>query len=66
MALGAESVPEAMAVFGSQLKDIYRVRGQWTELAGMAELMAAAAAENPGLPVLRAGPGPDVLRPGSR
>jgi class 3 adenylate cyclase len=54
MPIGAESVPEAMAVFGSQLKDIYRIRGDWTELAGIAELMAAAAAQNPGLPVLRA------------
>ncbi len=54
MAVGSESVPEAMAVFGSQLKDVYRVRGEWADLAGMAELMAAAAAQNPGLPVLRA------------
>jgi hypothetical protein len=55
MVAGGDSVPEGMAVFGSQLKDIYRFSGEWTELAGMAELMAAAAAQNPGLPTLRAG-----------
>jgi class 3 adenylate cyclase len=52
-AIGAESVPEAMATYAAQLLAIHRVRGQWTELAGIAELMAGAAAQNPGLPVLR-------------
>jgi hypothetical protein len=54
-ALGAEGVPEAMATYAAQLTAIQRVRGGWSELSEMAELMAAAAAENPGLPVLRAG-----------
>ncbi len=53
-ALGAESVPEGMAVYAAQLIEIQRVRGGWSELSEMADLMAAAAAENPGLPVLRA------------
>jgi tetratricopeptide (TPR) repeat protein len=53
-ALGAEGVPEAMTVYAAQLIDIQRVRGSWSELSEMADLMAAAAADNPGLPVLRA------------
>lgn len=55
LAVAGQAVPEAMAAYGSQLKDIYRVSGQWTELQGMAELMAAAAVANPGLPSIRAG-----------
>jgi class 3 adenylate cyclase/tetratricopeptide (TPR) repeat protein len=53
-ALGAEGVPEAMAAYAAQLIDIRRVQGRWDELSQMGELMAAAAAESPGLPVLRA------------
>ncbi len=52
-ALGAEGVPEAMATYAAQLMAIQRVRGSGSELSEMAELMAAAAAENPGLPALR-------------
>jgi class 3 adenylate cyclase/tetratricopeptide (TPR) repeat protein/DNA polymerase III delta prime subunit len=54
VALGAEGVPEAMTAYAAQLMDIQRVRGSWPELSEMADLMAAVAAENPGLPVLRA------------
>jgi hypothetical protein len=53
-AIGAQSVPEAMAAYASQLLEIHRTRGEWTELAGIAQLMADAAAQNPGLPILRA------------
>jgi tetratricopeptide (TPR) repeat protein len=54
-ALGAQSVPEAMGTYAGQLMDVQRSRGNWSELAKMAELMAAYAAENPGMPTLRAG-----------
>ena len=54
-AIGADGVPEAVAVFGGQLMEIQLAQGRWSELTEMAEFMAAAAAENPGLPVLRAG-----------
>ena len=54
MALGSESVPESMTAFGAQLIEILRVAGRWDELAQMGELMAAAAAENPAVPALRA------------
>jgi tetratricopeptide (TPR) repeat protein len=53
-ALGAEGVPEAMATYAAQLMDIQGVLGSWSELSEMSDLMAAAAAENPGLPILRA------------
>jgi class 3 adenylate cyclase/tetratricopeptide (TPR) repeat protein len=53
-ALGAEGVPEAMATYAAQLIEIQGVRGSWSELSEMSDLMAAAAAENPGLPILRA------------
>ena len=46
-------MPEAISAYGAQLLAIYRVQGEWTGLAGMAELIAAAASDNPGLPVLR-------------
>jgi hypothetical protein len=52
-ALGAESVPEATATYGAQLMAVQRVAGKWSDLSVMAELIAAAAAQNPGLPVLR-------------
>ena len=54
MTLGSESVPESMTAFGAQLLEILRVAGRWDELAQMGELMAAAAAENPAVPALRA------------
>ena len=53
LALAGQSVPEAMSTYGAQLLAVYRIRGDWTALAGMAELIAAAATDNPGLPVLR-------------
>jgi hypothetical protein len=53
MALGG-SVPESMTAFGAQLLEILRVAGRWDELAQMGDLMAAAAAENPAVPALRA------------
>jgi tetratricopeptide (TPR) repeat protein len=53
LALAGQSVPEAMSAYGAQLLAVYRVQGEWTALAGMAELIAAAASDNPGLPVLR-------------
>ena len=52
-ALGAEGVPEAMASYAGQLTVIQRAAGKWSDLSEMAELMAATAAQNPGLPVLR-------------
>jgi len=55
LALGAQAVPEAMGTYAVQLMDIQRIRGNWSELAEMAVLMAAFAAENPGMPTLRAG-----------
>jgi tetratricopeptide (TPR) repeat protein len=53
LAQAGESVPEAMSAYGAQLLAIYRIQGEWTALDEMAELIAAAAADNPGLPVLR-------------
>jgi tetratricopeptide (TPR) repeat protein len=53
LAQAGESVPEAISAYGAQLLAVYRVQGEWTALAGMAELIAAAASDNPGLPVLR-------------
>ena len=55
LSLGTQGVPEAMGVYASQLMDIHRIRGNWSELTEIADLMAAFAAENPGMPVLRAG-----------
>ena len=55
LSLGTQGVPEAMSTYAVQLMDIHRIRGNWSELSEMAELMAAYAAENPGLPALRAG-----------
>jgi class 3 adenylate cyclase/DNA polymerase III delta prime subunit len=53
LALAGQSVPEAMSTYGAQLLAVYRIEGEWTALAEMTELIAAAAADNPGLPVLR-------------
>ena len=53
--LGAQGVPEAMGVYAAQLIDVQSLRGNLSELTEMAELMAAFATENPGLPALRAG-----------
>jgi class 3 adenylate cyclase len=55
LSLGTQGVPEAMSAYAVALMDINRIRGNWSEVAEMAELMAAYAAENPGLPALRAG-----------
>ena len=54
LSLGAQGVPEAMATYAGQLIDLQHAGGNWSELNEMADLMAAAAAENPGLPALRA------------
>jgi hypothetical protein len=53
LAQAGESVPEAISAYGAQLLAVYRIQGEWTALAGMTELIAAAASDNPGLPVLR-------------
>jgi tetratricopeptide (TPR) repeat protein len=53
-AIGAESVPEAMGVYATQLIDIQRIEGRWDDLADAAELMAAHLSETPGLPIVRA------------
>jgi hypothetical protein len=42
-----------MSAYGAQLLAVYRIQGEWTALDEMAELIAAAASDNPGLPVLR-------------
>jgi tetratricopeptide (TPR) repeat protein len=55
LSLGAQGVPEAMFTYGAQLIAVQHDRGNWSELSEIAELMAAAAADNPGLPALRAG-----------
>jgi len=52
--LGADSVPEAMATFGAQMESISCLQCDRDEIAAMTELFAAAQAELPGLPVLRA------------
>ena len=62
LALGAQGVPEAMGTYAVQLMDIQRIRGNWSELAEMADLMAAFAAENPGIARPAGGVGGDVLR----
>jgi class 3 adenylate cyclase len=51
--IGTDSVPEAMAGYAAQLVAIRSAQGQLDELSGVAELMAATMADNPGLPVLR-------------
>ena len=54
LSLGAQSVPEAIYTYAAQLIDVQCLRARWSELGEMADLMAAAAAENPGEPALRA------------
>jgi len=51
LTIGAESAPEAFSVYGAQLLSIRRVQGR---LAEVVDLIAQAAQDNPGLPVLRA------------
>ena len=51
LAIGADSAPEAFSVYGAQLLSIRRVQGRLTEVV---DLIAQAAVDNPGLPVLRA------------
>jgi tetratricopeptide (TPR) repeat protein len=53
LAVGTDSVPEALTAFGVQLIEIRRLQGRLQELAGMCEMIVQAAAENPGLPVLQ-------------
>jgi tetratricopeptide (TPR) repeat protein len=53
LALGTGSVPETMPVFGAQFVAIRTIQGRWDEIMEFAELLAAAAAESPGLPILR-------------
>ena len=53
LALGSQGVPEAMEVYASQLIDLHRDRGNRSELSEISDLLAAIAAENPGLPTLR-------------
>jgi hypothetical protein len=53
LAVGTDSVPEALTTFGVQLIEIRRLQGRMQELAGMCEVIVEAAAENPGLPVLQ-------------
>jgi class 3 adenylate cyclase len=54
LAVAGQSVPEAMAAYGAELIEVHRARGDRPALTEMTELMAAAASENPGLPILRA------------
>jgi tetratricopeptide (TPR) repeat protein len=53
LAVGAESVTEALTTFGVQLIETRRLQGRLDELAGMCDAIAQAALENPGLPVLQ-------------
>lgn len=53
LAVGTDSVPEALTTFGVQLIEIRRLQGRLQELAGMCEAIVQAAEENPGLPVLQ-------------
>lgn len=53
LAVGTDSVPEALTTFGVQLIEIRRLQGRLQELAGMCEVIAQTAVENPGLPVLQ-------------
>ena len=49
--IGADSVPEALAVWGAQ---VYALRAAQGRLAEIVDMFAQAADDNPGLPVLRA------------
>jgi tetratricopeptide (TPR) repeat protein len=49
--IGGDSVPEALTTWGGQLLEIRDIQGRLDELV---DLITDAAAENPGLPVLRA------------
>jgi class 3 adenylate cyclase len=55
LAVGSPSVPEAMHCYASQLIDVYRALGSWSELSEISDLLAAVADENPGMPAIRAG-----------
>ncbi len=51
LTIGADSAPEALSVYGGQLLSIRRVQGRLSEVV---DLIAQAAVDNPGLPILRA------------
>ena len=51
LVVGADSVPEALTTYGAQLLEIRRLQGRSDE---MVDLLAQAAVDNPGIPVLRA------------
>jgi len=51
LTIGADSAPEAFSVYGAQLLSIRRVQGRVAEVV---DLIAQAADDNPGLPILRA------------
>jgi hypothetical protein len=53
LAVGTDTVPEALTTYGVQLLEIRRLQGRFHELAGMCDVIAQTAAENPGLPVLQ-------------
>ena len=53
LAVGSESVPEAMASFGAQILEISRIRHDPEALEGLAVLFADVARDNPGIPVVR-------------
>jgi tetratricopeptide (TPR) repeat protein len=53
LAVGTDTVPEALTTFGVQLIEIRRLQGRLQELSGMCEVIAQTAVENPGLPVLQ-------------
>ena len=51
LSIGADSISEALAVYGGQLVEIRRQQGRLGEIV---EFLAQAAVDNPGLPALRA------------
>jgi len=53
LAVGTDSVAEALTTYGVQLIEIRRLQGRLSELAGMCDVIAQTAEENPGLPVLQ-------------
>ncbi|HLN17692.1 MAG TPA: AAA family ATPase [Acidimicrobiales bacterium] len=55
LALASGTVPEATAVYGSQFLITRLAQGRHDEVAGVADLIANAASEFSGLPILRSG-----------
>ncbi|HUJ64306.1 MAG TPA: hypothetical protein VLX59_02135, partial [Acidimicrobiales bacterium] len=55
LAIGSETVPEAMAVYRSQLLVTRLFQGCMDEVAALAEAMATLASDHGGLPILRSG-----------